>query len=55
VRSKIKEIQPGWHVIFFINPKFPKVELSLDLIQERTENLLKKAKIYPHTNSEISS
>jgi len=45
VRAKIKEIQPGWHVIFFISPKIPKEKLSLDLVREKTENLLKKAKI----------
>jgi ribonuclease P protein component len=45
VRAKIGEIQPGWHVIFFISPKFPKEKLRLDLVREKTENLLKKAKI----------
>jgi ribonuclease P protein component len=51
VRARIEEIQPGWNVIFFISPKIAKEKLSLEFIQERTENLLKKAKIYPHTNS----
>ena len=45
VRAKIEEIQPGWHVVFLINPKFPKDKLNLELIQEKAENLLKKAKI----------
>ena len=45
VRAKIEEIQPGWHIIFFISPKFPKEKLKLDLVREKTENLLKKAKI----------
>lgn len=51
VRAKIAEIQPGWHIVFFISPAFPKDKLNLRLIQEKAENLLKKAKIYPHTNS----
>lgn len=51
VRAKINEIQPGWRVAFFISPKFPKEKLSSSVIREKTENLLKKAKIYPHTNS----
>jgi ribonuclease P protein component len=54
VRARIQEIQPGWHVIFFISPKIPKEKLSFEFVQEKTENLLKKAKIYPHTNSKIS-
>ena len=45
VRAKIGEVQPGWHVIFFISPKLPKEKLSLELVREKTENLLKKAKI----------
>jgi ribonuclease P protein component len=45
VRGKIEEIQPGWNIIFFINPEFPKEKLKQELIQEKTENLLKKAKI----------
>jgi ribonuclease P protein component len=45
VRMRIAEIEPGWNVIFFISPKFPKKELSFPLIREKTENLLKKAKI----------
>ena len=45
VRAKIEEIQPGWNIIVFISPKFPKEKLGLALIQEKTENLLKKAKI----------
>jgi ribonuclease P protein component len=54
VRAKIGEIQLGWHVIFFINPRIPKEKLNLELVQKKTENLLKKAKIYPHTNSKNS-
>lgn len=45
VRAKLGEIQPGWHVVFFINPNFPKDKLSFELIQEKAKNLLKKAKI----------
>jgi len=45
IRSKITEIQPGWYVVFFINPKFPKDKISLELICEKAENLLEKAKI----------
>jgi len=45
VRARIQEIQPGWHVIFFISPKTPKGRLSQKLIQEKLEYLLKKAKI----------
>jgi ribonuclease P protein component len=45
VRARIDEIQPGWHVIFFISPKIPKAELKLEFVREKTENLLKKAKI----------
>lgn len=45
VRARIKEVRPEWQVVFFISPKFPKDKLSLHLIQEKTENLLKKAKI----------
>lgn len=45
VREKIAEIQPGWNVIFFISPKIDKKKLNLEFIREKTENLLKKAKI----------
>lgn len=45
VRAKIAEVKPGWQVVFFVSPKFPKRELNLQLVQEKTENLLKKAKI----------
>ena len=45
VRAKIDEIQPGWQVALFISPRVPKEKLNLNLIQEKTENLLKKAKI----------
>jgi len=45
VQARIEEIQPGWHVIFFISPKIPKVKLKLEFVREKTENLLKKAKI----------
>ena len=45
VRANIEKIESGCNVIFFISPKFPKDKLSLELIQEKTENLLKKAKI----------
>jgi ribonuclease P protein component len=45
VRARLKEIQPGWQVAFLINSKLPKEKLNLNLIQEKTENLLKKANI----------
>ena len=45
VRTKIQEIQPGWHVALFISPKLSKEKLSLGFVREKTENLLKKAKI----------
>lgn len=45
VRARIAEIQPGWNVVFFINPKVPKEKLSFKTIQENVEDLLKKAKI----------
>jgi ribonuclease P protein component len=45
VRARIADIQPGFHILFFISPKFPKGDLSLSLIQKKAENLLKKAKI----------
>lgn len=47
VRKKIDEIQSGKKVAFFLNPRFPKKKLTFDLIEMKTENLLKKAKIYP--------
>jgi ribonuclease P protein component len=45
VRAMIKDIQPGKEVVFLINPKVPKEKLSLDLIRESIEKLLKQAKI----------
>ena len=45
VRAKIEEIQSGKNAIFLINPNFPKKELNLQLIQEKIENLFKKAKV----------
>ncbi|HLM84312.1 MAG TPA: ribonuclease P protein component [Candidatus Bathyarchaeia archaeon] len=45
VRASLEKIQPGWQVIFFINPKAPKDDLTLKEIQNKAENLLKKAKI----------
>jgi len=45
VRAEIKNINSGWNIIFFVNPKFPKRKITLDLIQEKTKSLLKKAKI----------
>jgi ribonuclease P protein component len=45
VRARIKDIQPGKEVVFLINPRALKSELSLQLIERNIENLLKKAKI----------
>lgn len=45
VRAKLAEAKPGYNVVFFANPKFPKGKLSFRLISEKIENLLKKAKI----------
>lgn len=45
VRAEIKNINSGWNIILFVNPKFPKRKITLDLIREKTKNLLKKAKI----------
>jgi len=51
VRTKIREIKPGWQVVFFINPTFPKSKLNLHLVQTKAEDLLKKANICSHTDS----
>lgn len=51
VRERLGFIQPGHRIIFMINPKFPKDRLSFQVVSEKVENVLKKAKIYPHTNS----
>ena len=45
VRAKIGEIKPEYVAVFLINPSFPKEKLSFELIQNKVENLLKKAKI----------
>jgi ribonuclease P protein component len=45
VRARIKDAGPGEEIVFLINPKFPKEKLSLELIRENIEKLLKKAKI----------
>lgn len=45
VRAKLAEIQPGRRVVFFVSPKFPKEKLNFQLIAEKVENLLEKAKI----------
>lgn len=45
VRARLEQIQTGHKVVFFINPKFPKKELNFQLIAEKAENLLRKAKI----------
>lgn len=45
VRARVKDVGPGKEVVFLINPKFPKSKLNSQLIQEKIENLLKKAKI----------
>ncbi|MDD3487050.1 MAG: ribonuclease P protein component [Candidatus Moranbacteria bacterium] len=50
VRGKIKQVQFGKNIVFLVNPRFPKDGLSLTLIEEKVENLLKKAKIYPIEN-----
>lgn len=51
VRSIIAGVKPGWHVVFFISPKFTQKKITPQLVRENIENLLKKAKIYPHANS----
>ncbi len=51
VRPSIGKIQSGRIAIFFVNPKFPKDKLNFELIRKNIEDLLKKAKIYPRTNS----
>jgi ribonuclease P protein component len=45
VRGMLAGIQPGKKIILLVNPRFPKNELNANLIQKKTENLLKKAKI----------
>lgn len=45
VRAKLENIQLGKEAVFLINPKAPKSELNLKVIQENIENLLKQAKI----------
>lgn len=45
VRVKLGSVQPGKEIVFLINPKAPKKELNLLLIQKNIEKLLKQAKI----------
>ncbi|MCX6762749.1 MAG: ribonuclease P protein component [Candidatus Moranbacteria bacterium] len=45
VRARIKDVRLGKEIVFLINPKFPKEKLSLELIRENIEKLLKQAKI----------
>ena len=45
IRVKMGEVQPGQEIVFLINPKAPKEKLSLELIRENIEKLLKQAKI----------
>lgn len=45
VRAMIKDVELGKEIVFLINPKFPKEKLSLELIRESIEKLLKQAKI----------
>jgi len=45
VRAKINEIRPGHIAVFLMNPGFSKDKLNFQLIQNKAENLLKKAKI----------
>jgi len=45
VREKLEQVQPGYSVVFFVSPKFPKEKLNFQMVSEGVENLLKKAKI----------
>jgi ribonuclease P protein component len=47
VRKKLENIRPGYEIVFLINSKYPYNKISFSLIQEKTENLLKQAKIIP--------
>jgi ribonuclease P protein component len=53
LRSEIDLIRPGQRIVFLVNPRFPKEKLNLALIQEKTKNLLKKAKIYPYRDASL--
>ena len=44
-RARIEDIGPGQEIVFLINPKVSKEKLSLELIRESIEKLLKQAKI----------
>lgn len=45
VRKELENIKPGYEIVFLINSKFPYKKISFNLMQEKAENLLKKAKI----------
>ena len=44
-RKELKNIKPGYEIIFLVNSKYPYEKISFSLMQERMENLLKQAKI----------
>jgi ribonuclease P protein component len=44
-RKELKNIRPGYEIVFLVNSKYPYEKISFSLMQEKTENLLKQAKI----------
>lgn len=45
VRKNLENIKPGYEIVFLVNSKYPYEKISFSLMQEKTENLLKQAKI----------
>ena len=55
VRPLIKDIKTGRQIIFLINSKFPYEQISHSLIRKKTEDLLRKAKLFKWANFFILS
>lgn len=45
VRKELENIKPGYEIVFLVNSRYPYKKISFSLLQEKTKNLLKQAKI----------
>lgn len=46
IRPLIKDLKTGRQIIFLINSKFPYEQISYSLVRKKTEDLLRKAKLF---------
>jgi ribonuclease P protein component len=45
VRENLDKIKPGAKIVFILNPKTEVQELSLDILRQEVQNLLKESKL----------